>query len=570
MNEYKKKLFSVALDLAIQNNKYKVDTIVPSYVCPSSIAKEFLEIIVNHFDNEGQVVEIINKCTQDIPFHERGKEDFYLITLAAKVLKEYLYIKVAEHHPIINNYKNKPFFTVKLDFIEGPHDLEYVSIIMNNFVDIFFNDNLKEAWVKSLKTSNFLITSELINQFHKENFIYNAMIDEIKKMFKDTIFDNFSKEQLFKYPDFIQFKKQAMSYKYQFLSKIEGKKILYIPIISMRSYEDNLYDLTCDGNVNRFISNFLDIPKDVKYECSILLPSSLSTTPKSQDLIERFVKETDNKVFIINMIAYPKGGASQLRDMNGALDIFKYIQTEFESYDTIIYESNMLGALIEGVKPRYDFKTIYWCPVSKTTEINPEFLRKYEKVDLELVTKSDTTWVASANQLEYFQNYLNKNCKQKVYNINLVTNLINPRLKIFEFKTNAWILSQTDHLISEGYKLIFLPFRLTDSGYHLNTIVNDIKTVSRAFEIKICVLYSDPNDSGVLEEESKKAGDLIFKKIPKSREVYYTILRDVDCIIPYLDDMDNILHASVFEFMHFNSKVIYLKTSSISLTRNMR
>ena len=358
-----------------------------------------------------------------------------------------------------------------------------------------------------------------------------------------------------------------MSYKYQFLSKIEGKKILYIPIISMRSYEDNLYDLTCDGNVNRFISNFLDIPKDVKYECSILLPSSLSTTPESQDLIERFVKETDNKVFIINMIAYPKGGASQLRDMNGALDIFKYIQTEFESYDTIIYESNMLGALIEGVKPRYDFKTIYWCPVSKTTEINPEFLRKYEKVDLELVTKSDTTWVASANQLEYFQNYLNKNCKQKVYNINLVTNLINPRLKIFEFKTNAWILSQTDYLISEGYKLIFLPFRLTDSGYHLNTIVNDIKTVSRAFGIKICVLYSDPNDSGVLEEESKKAGDLIFKKIPKFREVYYTMLRDVDCIIPYLDDMDNILHASVFEFMHFNSKVIYLKNKFYILNK---
>lgn len=209
MDEYKKKLFSVALDLAIQNNKYKVDTIVPSYVCPGSIAKKFLEIIVNHFDNEGQVVEIINKCTQDIPFHERGKEDFYLITLAAKVLKEYLYIKVAEHHPIINNYKNKPFFTVKLDFIEGPHDLEYVSIIMNNFVDIFFNDILKESWAKSLKTSNFFITSELINQFYRENLMYNAMTDEIKKMFKDTTFDNYSKEQIFKYPDFIQFKKAS-------------------------------------------------------------------------------------------------------------------------------------------------------------------------------------------------------------------------------------------------------------------------------------------------------------------------------------------------------------------------
>ena len=80
---------------------------------------------------------------------------------------------------------------------------------MNNFVDIFFNDNLKEVWSQSLKTSNFLVTSELINQFYRENLMYNAMIDEIKKMFKDTTFDNYSKEQIFKYPDFIQFKKAS-------------------------------------------------------------------------------------------------------------------------------------------------------------------------------------------------------------------------------------------------------------------------------------------------------------------------------------------------------------------------
>ena len=149
--------------------------------------------------------------------------------------------------------------------------------------------------------------------------------------------------------------------------------------------------------------------------------------------------------------------------------------------------------------------------------------------------------------------------------------LMNPSLSLFAFEPNESILNLTDHLINDGYKLVYLPFRLTDSGYSLAKILEALTNLKTVY--KICVLYTDPNDSGRLSTEESD-NNLRFIKVPKDRNSYYTMLSEVDCIVPYLEDIDNILHAAVFELDKLNTKVISMTNSitrfskgSITLSR---
>lgn len=148
---------------------------------------------------------------------------------------------------------------------------------------------------------------------------------------------------------------------------------------------------------------------------------------------------------------------------------------------------------------------------------------------------------------------------------------MNPSLSLFAFEPNESILNLTDHLINDGYKLVYLPFRLTDSGYSLDKILEALTNLKTVY--KICVLYTDPNDSGRLSTENSD-NSLRFIKVPKDRNSYYTMLSEVDCIVPYLEDIDNILHAAVFEIDKLNTKVISMTNSitrfskgSITLSR---
>lgn len=346
-----------------------------------------------------------------------------------------------------------------------------------------------------------------------------------------------------------------------FSSSIENKKVLYIPILSMRDYGSGIYDLSSDGNVNRFISNFLSVPKEIQYHCTIILPGENQISKEGLILLNDFKSMADGRISLIHWNEYPSGGAQVLRSIEGGLKILNFIKPEIvsEIYDLIIYEGNVLGSLIESLKKTYkSFKTIYWCPVSATTEISPSFLESYKETDLFLSLHADSLWVASDNQYDYFKDYLEKRDFKKRYNVSIVANLINPALKIFTFDTDYKIMVETDKIISDGYKIVYLPFRLTDAGYHLKTIVNDVKSLSKGFGIKIAVLYGDPNKSQVLDDE-KDTEFLTWIKIPTNRNTYYTMLSQVDCIVPYLEDTKNILHATINELLYYQTKTIFYK-----------
>ena len=357
----------------------------------------------------------------------------------------------------------------------------------------------------------------------------------------------------------------------KFAEDIAGKRVLYIPIVSMRSYADEKYDLACDGNVNRFISNFLDL-KNKEYDLSveIVLPSCLDVTDTGNDLTHKFSVQMGNSVEIVRLSNYPKGGAGELRSLRGAASMLKEIQHLLEGVDLVIYESNYLGILIESIKKFKKFQTGYWCPVSATVDGCPDFLKQYQEIDKKLSESADYMWVASKKQYDFFYAHLyNKN--MNVTRLSKNPMLMNPSLRLFAFEPTQSILDLTDVLINEGYKLVYLPFRLTDSGYDLPKILEVLRKLQDIY--KICVLYTDPNDSGRLSTETSN-NQLRFIRIPKDRNSYYTMLSEVDCVVPYLEDIDNILHAAVFELDKLNTKVISMMNSvtrfskgSINLSR---
>lgn len=350
----------------------------------------------------------------------------------------------------------------------------------------------------------------------------------------------------------------------KFAEDIAGKRVLYIPIVSMRSYADEKYDLACDGNVNRFISNFLDL-KNKEYDLSveIVLPSCLDVTDTGNDLTHRFSMQMGNSVEIVRLSNYPKGGAGELRSLRGASNMMKEIQHLLEGIDLVIYESNYLGLLIESIKKFKKFQTGYWCPVSATVDGCPDFLKQYQEIDKKLSESADYMWVASKKQYDFFYARLyNKN--MNVTRLSKNPMLMNPSLGLFAFEPNQSILNLTDELINEGYKLVYLPFRLTDSGYDLPKILEVLRKLQDTY--KICVLYTDPNDSGRLSTETSNS-QLRFIRVPKDRNSYYTMLSEVDCIVPYLEDIDNILHAAVFELDKLNTKVISMINSVTSFSK---
>lgn len=357
----------------------------------------------------------------------------------------------------------------------------------------------------------------------------------------------------------------------KFAEDIAGKRVLYIPIVSMRSYANQKYDLACDGNVNRFMSNFLDLKnKEYDLNVGIILPSCLDVTDTGNDLTHKFSMQMGNSVEIIRLSNYPKGGAGELRSLSGASSMMNQIQHLLKDIDLVIYESNYLGLLIESIKKFKKFQTGYWCPVSVTLDGCPEFLKQYQEIDKNLSECADYMWVASKKQYDFFYSHLyNKNLNVTRLSKNPI--LMNPSLSLFAFEPNESILNLTDHLINDGYKLVYLPFRLTDSGYSLDKILEALSNLKTVY--KICVLYTDPNDSGRLSTE-KSDNNLRFIKVPKDRNSYYTMLSEVDCIVPYLEDIDNILHAAVFEIDKLNTKVISMTNSitrfskgSITLSR---
>jgi len=139
--------------------------------------------------------------------------------------------------------------------------------------------------------------------------------------------------------------------------------------------------------------------------------------------------------------------------------------------------------------------------------------------------------VASNNQEAYWN--MVPGCEVYQHNLNWI-----PEKE--EFKTPT-------HLAKNP---IFLPFRLTDTGYRIPEIMDALIELADEGE-EFTVYYTSPNDAP-FEYEVPNI------KWPKDRDYYYKMLTEKPIII-YLEDPDEILHTSVLEFIEYDCRLIYLE-----------
>lgn len=354
--------------------------------------------------------------------------------------------------------------------------------------------------------------------------------------------------------------------------------VLHFPIISMRSYQTDLYDLTCDGNFNRLVSvwinliyTYLEYLKTLEdsayiwqrnnFHITVVLPSKDKLTENSLGYIKKALDLGQGFLDFHMTDFFPSGGPKQERSFLGSLGLSKELLQLFKDVkpSVVVYESEYLGLFCEYMShlhfPENFFKTVFWCPVSSTIGNDPQFLESVKHVDLELADACDVLMVATQNQADYFKNHRNDIQYKTILN----PMLIDPSLEIFSFNTDMKISEFIDKYVRRGYKIVYFPFRMTDPGYQFDGVMSTLIALV-GFGHKILFLYSDPNDSKKTETyrgiKEVQNGDLLLERVPSARDTYYTIISNQRVVVPYLENIDSIMHASWQEMQYYKTNIV--------------
>lgn len=343
------------------------------------------------------------------------------------------------------------------------------------------------------------------------------------------------------------------------IDKLQHKKFMYIPVVSMRDYKTDLYNLECDSNVNRILTVLYQL---YNCEATILLPSY--HTQNSTQFINKHIQmiEKNNNKIKVDYVNFGKNALDTR--LNFINDFNKYIITnniDLNEYDSIVYEPNCLINYFKPIQNR-KYELLYWCPVSYTINVKPPFLKNVEELDLECVNNSDITFVSFNSQKEYFKTKLEKDNKILRY-----FNVIKPQyFDDINYNNQTLIDDIKNNADIEIKNFVYLPFRLTDKGYRIEYILQTIKEVIIESNINIQVLYSDPNSSDdiVIKNEYK---EFCHKTKQNNRQDFYNILKyfnknnkDYKMLVICLEDANDIMHCSLFEFEYFNNYLMKKKT----------
>ena len=324
---------------------------------------------------------------------------------------------------------------------------------------------------------------------------------------------------------------------YKLNKLLKDKKVLYIPIYSCFDYVTKMLNFKADGNVNRFLTTFSNI--NTYKSLDILAPTSGNDVTW---FYSSFYSVThDSK--IINS-KYIVESAKVQRNIGFAKNVLNDIN--IEDYDLVIAEGQYV---ILELLDFYKFvDVVYWCPVCATDNKTRDFLEPNKALDKYIFSRVENTIVASDDQVKYIQS-LRKGTQLRFSNIIFIGTLIDRKLNIFDYEVDHDIIDNIIPMEENGWKIVYLPFRLTDKGYKFTEILNILTYCKNQ---KVIVLYSNPNECNIFSlTHDKKEIDYIkshFIKVSKNRDTYYTILDHIYCIIPYFEDTNFINHAAISEF----------------------
>lgn len=297
--------------------------------------------------------------------------------------------------------------------------------------------------------------------------------------------------------------------------EITGKNVLFIPMLSARSYETGLYNLLLDGNMARLVS-MLKVAKP--RHATILIPYNVINL----DQIKAQLSNTGIHIVFCRCSAYGDNAAATRK--NGV--VFEdFLETYFDywpKFDYVIVEPNTLAANDRFRSFFKDSKIIYWCVASVTSKGTPWFVKDYESIDKGIAAKIPTecvlqTQVEALGGLSYAD-------EKGFYDPS-----------IFDYET------------------IFFPFRLSDKNYHANEFKRAAIKAAQICSRNFKVLYTDVNDSGLFYERPD-----LFVKVPSQKEVYLGMLKSRP-IIPYLEDVNVLTHINIHEMLYYGCRIIMLE-----------
>lgn len=307
--------------------------------------------------------------------------------------------------------------------------------------------------------------------------------------------------------------------------EFNNNKVLYIPMYSMREYNSGKYNLAADGNVNRFLSK-LSMCVGVDLYITAPIKDNCINYDFLVNALDKLYEKKNLKAYrIVQSNCYGENALATRSNDKWKVSITFW---EGEGFDRIIFEPNVIGNFIPE---SYVDKTIYWLPVSQVKDVDIKFVAQFKNQDDENI-KRYTTYVCSRGQQDLWPSTILDN-------------------KIF----NPEFFIDTDGIqgIQLSDAIIFNPFRQSDLGYKIKEIYEAIKMQEAVNLCKYIVLYTAPNNFELKTSVNKL-------KIESDRETYYSILKSRPIVI-YLENPDEVLHVGLFEFIHFNCKLIYVKNS---------
>lgn len=288
---------------------------------------------------------------------------------------------------------------------------------------------------------------------------------------------------------------------------VTGKKVVFAPVYSMRSYETGEYNLEADGNFNRVMSVIRKYKPKTAY---VLLPERSYLCDYTFMLMLQRIQGVE-VVFV----------PSELYGVNAAMTRQSTAtlpeSIEEVKFDTLISEPQVFTQ--HYMKCERDFDLYYWCVATSTDKWPIWFVDRYKDTD-RLIASVVPTIVATEAQKDALGG-------------------------------KAFV---DDFYISEKQpKTIYFPFRLSDPDYEfesLELILNRLN--ARGYRTKFNVLVPDINDS---MSRLDTAINSLVTKVPADHAVYNAIISGKP-IVPYFEHMDRLPHISIYEMIDAGCKII--------------
>lgn len=339
---------------------------------------------------------------------------------------------------------------------------------------------------------------------------------------------------------------------------INGTCVLCVPIVSSINRETNQYKLDCDGNINRIVTAFSHANSFDKL--TILLPSNY----ESMNILNVFKENNEGKVILKHTGYFGKHAGEQRSLPECYENTLKLIEKKYSEYDWIFVESQYLANAL--CKAGYKNKLIFYnnvCGIKLDGVVKTRsFMKGYDKLNKKLVDNCAYTICVSPETTEYWKSFSisEGNTGENILNLPY---LIDRELPYFDYNPDSELQSYIQQLAKDGC-IIYLPYRLTDEGYQMNKVVYYVNRYCNLNNV--CILYSDPNNSGFMETLKTKFSDKVkYVKVSTDRNIYYTLIDSSLVTIPYFEDIAFINHATIHEMFSekANCNIVLDKTQTI-------